>query len=96
MEEACSRKGKLSGLLVVRFCCLRGSPGVIKSGTPSSPRSESEIFLGSVTCATFVRYLGEKEGGSQRRVLWPVSSGQRQSSPLPMAGLTKDAMMACL
>lgn len=37
MEEACSRKGKLSGLLVVRFCCLRGSPGVISLAPPHLP-----------------------------------------------------------
>lgn len=66
-----------------------GLPNSDKSGTPSSPISEPEIFLGSVTCATFARYLGEKEGGTQRRVLRPVASGQRQSSPLPMAGLTR-------
>lgn len=44
----------MNALRVGRFCCLRGSPA-------SPPRSELQVFLGSVTGAIFIRYLGGRK-----------------------------------
>lgn len=62
---------------------------------PNGLSSRDTVSSGSswpcVTCATFVRYLGRKEGGAQRRALRLVLSGQSwgwwvRSSPLPVTG----------
>lgn len=64
---------------------------LLPKGLSSSDSVSSQSSWPWVTCATFVRYLGGKDGGAQRRALRPVLSGQSwgqcvRSSPLPVTG----------